>query len=68
GPGSRENFHKDVRERLQLSIVAQKARAAMLDGGGQVQGVQRFEPVLRPNPCGSIAHGWRYGQHVQVGR
>jgi len=34
----------------------------MLDRRGQMKGVERLESVLRPNPRGSVTHGWQYGQ------
>src|SRR5271166_552255 len=63
GPGSRENFHKDVREPLQRSVVAQKARATMLGRAGQMKGVESREIVIRSDLRGSFPNRDRNRQH-----
>src|SRR5271157_4611250 len=63
GPGLRENFHKDVREPLQLSVVAQKARATMLGRAGQMKGVESREIVIRSDLRGSFPNRDRNRQH-----
>ncbi len=67
-PRSCETFHRDVGEPPQLGVAGEKARASVLDCGGEVKRVQRFEPVLCPDPRGPVANGRRYCQHAHVGR
>ena len=65
-PNSRKYFHNDVWEPLQGCVVGEKSRAAMLDRGRQVQGVESRELIIRPDPRGSFPNRDSDRQHSRA--